>query len=324
MKLIEPKVELILQEPGIEGVYKQIELVGRSCWMSQDHIKEGSAELFVKNLVKNTHTSCLEHGTVYLTIPYAVSKREYPHDYLPNCVGDYVNNKYSKVKTVWPSDDCACDCVTTNYRVLVENGWLDDLKYLSNPTIYHSPRLTFHFTCSRAISAEFNRHRANSPMESSTRYCNFSKDKFGNEISICPSIAVVHPEEFKDVNQDLLYFCDMIAHEMDNQFDRLDWWTFANLACERTYMELLKQGMKAEEARDILPLDLKTELYHTAFVEDWIHFCNLRAIDSPGNKPHPEAKRLARQVLTYLYLLDEAGTIDIRKYDIRGQISTDK
>ena len=96
MNLINPTVELITQDPGIEGLYKQIELVGRSCWMSQNAIKEGSAKKFVEQLKNNQHTSCLEHGTVYMTIPKVYSKDNTVNDILK-----LKNNKY----TEYISDD---------------------------------------------------------------------------------------------------------------------------------------------------------------------------------------------------------------------------
>ena len=70
MKLIESKVEIIEQEPELEGVYKQIEKAGRLCYKSEDKICEGSAEKMVENLMKRGHGSPLEHGTVYLTLKW--------------------------------------------------------------------------------------------------------------------------------------------------------------------------------------------------------------------------------------------------------------
>ena len=69
-------------------------------------------------------------------------------------------------------------------------------------------------------------------------------------------------------------------------------------------MNLIELGAKPEEARDILPMDLQTELYHTAFISDWIHFFKLRAWTSKGNKPHPEARKLARMIFDKFVELD--------------------
>ena len=66
MKLIESKVEVIEQQPGLEGVYKQTELAGRTCYKSEDKITEDSAKEFVDRMIKSKHGAMLEHGTVYL------------------------------------------------------------------------------------------------------------------------------------------------------------------------------------------------------------------------------------------------------------------
>ena len=68
MKLIESKVEVIEQQPGLEGVYKQIELAGRTCYKSEDKITEDSAKGFVDRMIGSKHGAMLEHVTVYLKI----------------------------------------------------------------------------------------------------------------------------------------------------------------------------------------------------------------------------------------------------------------
>lgn len=309
MKLLETNVEMLIQPDGMNGIYQQIEMVGRSCWMSQHMIKEGSAIPFVQSLQNNGHTAPFEHGTVYLKMPFGVSGTRYSR------------NPYSRYVC-----DETTEYITTNYRVIVENNWFDDLQYLSEFIKgKHVPRITFHFTCQRAISAEFNRHRHNSPMESSSRYCNFSGDKFGKEISICVSDWVIDKAEelsvqkyfHKPMGMEALDSCnkglEQYCYEVANGYDIanmniIDYWLFANLACEHSYMNMIRLGAKAEQAREVLPLDLKTELYHTAFLDDWLHFCSLRAWDSQGNKPHPEAKKLGLSVfggLTYLGYVDD-------------------
>lgn len=141
MKLIESKVEIIEQEPGLEGVYKQIEKASRLCYKSEDKICEGSAEKMVENLMKRGHGSPLEHGTVYLTLKWwQIGKKL-----------KYVFNKYSKIRKF--------KYVTTNYRVLVENNWLNDRQYICKPTEHHEKRITVKMNCSIGISREFNRHK---------------------------------------------------------------------------------------------------------------------------------------------------------------------
>ena len=139
MKLIESKAEYISQEEGLEGLYKMIELAGRTAYHSQDKITPDSAKNFVDRMIKSHHGAALEHGTVYLNMPYD---------------SVYEENPYSK--SSWDGHNMF---VSTNYRVLVEHNWLDDLQYLCSPTEFHEKRYTMRFTCSRAIAQELTRHK---------------------------------------------------------------------------------------------------------------------------------------------------------------------
>lgn len=149
MKLIESKAELVLQQEGLEGVYKQIEFCGRTCYKSEDKITEDSAKGFVERMIKSNHTAMLEHGTVYLKITYKDT------DFTTLCVF-YGKNKYSVLNH---SEDNKIYYITTNYRVLVENNHLRDLKYLCEPTEFHEKRVTVHFVCDRGVSHELVRHK---------------------------------------------------------------------------------------------------------------------------------------------------------------------
>ena len=296
MKIIQPSFSIIDQDFGIDGIFRQIELAGRTCYRSEDRITETSAKVFVERMIASGHTAMLEHGTVYLAMPMETI--------LPieaNGWGKYVKNPYSKGYKVCEVGGERRVAVTTNYRVLVENGWLDDLRYICNPTIYHARRITVLFHTQVAISREFNRHRVNSIAESSTRYCNYSKDKFGNEITVnLPSWiepAEITPEAMdKAVMQNkLLELANTWGNaevKFPKEFTALDYWLLANTMAEYCYMGLIQQGWTAQQARTILPLDTNTDLVHTAFVEDWQHFFDLRALGTTG-KPHPDASCLA-------------------------------
>ena len=83
MKLIKPKFEIIEQEPGLEGIYKAIELAGRTCYKSEDKITPLSAEEFVNRMIKSGHHAMLEFGTVYLRIPIEEYKKNYKNKYFP-------------------------------------------------------------------------------------------------------------------------------------------------------------------------------------------------------------------------------------------------
>ena len=220
----------------------------------------------------------LEHGTVYLVCN---------HGELPL----YTNNKFSRCHTIDGKD-----YITTNLRVLAENKALDDLKFLSDyEEGKHELRITVHFTTQIAITREYNRHRANSMAEQSTRYCNYSKNKFDNEITI--NLPTWVEEEGYNGSQEkedyrLEDMCADIAEGRAQEWSKLDTWIFANQAAEYAYMKLIEAGCKPQEARVILPLDCNTELVHTAFINDWKHFFDLRALGTTG-APHPDAKVLA-------------------------------
>ena len=280
MKLIRPSFEIIDQQSGLEGVYKQIELAGRTCYKSEDKITETSAKEFVDRMIKSGHGAMLEHGTIYLDCPQHVFTK-------------YIDNPYSKceyTKSHIEMDEEYCSSlyytdkqeyffVTTNMRVLIENGWLDDLQYLCEPTEYHEKRHTVKFICDRGILAEFTRHRSMSFAAESTRYCNYSKDKFGNEITFVFPIWM--DEEL--LNSYGSYHTVARSNTPESIF-------IAGLNnAEKDYLSLINMGWKAQEARAILPNALKTELVMTGFVSDWKHFFELRDAKSA----HPQALELA-------------------------------
>lgn len=162
MKLIKPSFEIIEQQPGLEGIYKQIEQAGRTCYKSEDKITEDSAKGFVDRMVKSGHGAMLEHGTVYLQI----KSRDAENYHL--FYHKYSSNPYSYVNV---GRGCIWNTlfITTNYRVLVENDWLDDLKYLCEPIESHAKKVTVRFICDRGVSHEFVRHRVFSFAQESTR-----------------------------------------------------------------------------------------------------------------------------------------------------------
>ena len=172
-------------------------------------------------------------------------------------------------------------------------------KYLCEPTEHHAKRVTVKFTTGIDITREFNRHRVNSMAESSTRYCNYSKDKFGNEISIV-SNTDISLNEANDAYQDWIggfpSMCAAIGAGDLKDFEIIDTWLFANLACEWSYMRLIELGWKPQQARRVLPLDTKSELIHTAFTSDWEHFFSLRSDKHGATGVHPDAAYLANKL----------------------------
>lgn len=282
MKLIKPSFEIWEQPTGLEGVYKQIEKVGRVCYKSEDKITEDSAKPFVDRMIKSGHGAMLEHGTVYLQFFWVGAVCHQCNQTTPNKLLDrYAGNKYSIVH--YHGNDVY---VTTNLRVLVENNWLGDLKYICEPTEYHERRVTVHFVCDRGVSHEFVRHRVMSFAQESTRYCNYSKDKFGNELTF------IQPCWLDDERLKLYGPYHTIIRDKSPESIFI-----ANLNnAERDYLDLISLGWKPQEARAILPNSLKTELVVTGFTSDWNHFFDLRARGTTG-APHPQAKELAEPLM---------------------------
>ena len=285
MKLIKPNVEIIEQQPELEGVYKQIELAGRTCYKSEDKITEGSAKAFVDRMLSLHHRSVLEHGSVYLKIPIK-AETSYRID-------EYNDNPYTKTKI---DRDLSCYYISTNYRVLVEHNWLDDLQYICEPTEYHEKRITVKWTCDRGILAEFTRHRTFSFAAESTRYCNYSKNKFGNEITfIIPSWLNLPEGKYTNWDND---WCDvaelkLLHPEVDNLDDAANCFLQSIKNSEYYYFMLLDRGWKPQQARQVLPNALKTELVMTGFESDWKHFFSLRSPKAGATGVHPDAAYLA-------------------------------
>lgn len=287
MKLIKPSFEIWNQPAGLEGVYKQIERVGRVCYKSEDKITEDSAKPFVDRMIKSGHGAMLEHGTVYLKCETEVINRYiHPEDGEEedfNKLEKYEYNSYSVT-----NDDGIYLYVTTNLRVLVENDWLDDLQYICEPTEYHEKRITVKFVCDRGVSHEFVRHRVFSFAQESTRYCNYSKGKFGYQLTcIIPSWLGLEEGSYSLEDVEEKYDKCLIIDRCKNAEEA----SFVRALChaEREYFDLLELNWKAQQARDVLPNSLKTELVMTGTIKQWEGFFKLRDAGSA----HPQAYELA-------------------------------
>lgn len=191
MNIIKPYAEIITPLDGAE-ILKHIELCGRVCYKSEDHITEDSAERFVSGIIRRGHEAVLEH--------------------------------YS---------------------------------------------FTVRFVVDRGISHEIVRHRIASFAQSSTRYCNYSADKFGNEIT------VIKP-----------FFLE------EGSFAFEEWRTACRRA-EEAYFWLLDMDYTPEQARDVLPTSLKTELIMTANLREMRHFFKLRA----SQYAHPQMREVTVPLL---------------------------
>ena len=297
MKLIKPKFEILEQQPGISGIYRMVELAGRTCYRSEDKITPDSAVAFVDRMIKSGHGAMLEHGTVYLDIPQKAN----------NCytlISNYIINKYSVLNHSNVNHSQEHYYVTTNLRVLVENNWMDDLQYVCEPKEYHEKRVCVRFICDRGVSHEFVRHRVFSFAQESTRYCNYSKDKFGNELTfIIPCWAdslalqevkgtIINHDEYGNLIGEYYYHLTGKEEPWFKPWEITPERNFiANLQIsEQLYLELLNQGWKPQQARAVLPNSLKTELVMTGTTEQWEGFFKLR----DAKDAHPQARELAQ------------------------------
>ena len=298
MKLIESSVQIIEEKDP----YKMIELAGRTCYKSEDKITENSAKEFVDRMIKLGHGAMLEHGTVYLAYLVFYQDVDNENNLTPEHIFyKYQSNKYSKVKVVpysWSGEDAVY--VTTNLRVLVENNWLDDLQYQVDPTEHHEKRITAKFICDRGVSHEFVRHRVFSFAQESTRYCDYSKDKFGNDITyIIPSWLDLPEGKYSNWDND---WCDvselkLLYPEVDNLSDPANCFLQSIKNAEYYYFMLINRGWKPQQARQVLPNATKTELVMTGFESDWEHFLSLRT----SKNAHPDAQRLSLKLKELLY-----------------------
>ena len=287
MKLVKPEFKII--EPTgytIDDIYKSIELAGRCSHKSEDKITETSAKDFVGRMLNMKHLATCEFGTVYLEYhvqdPSVIGEPNYhkQQEELNSLIKKYANNKYSCIKVNHYYDTVF---ITSNYRVLVENNWLGDLRYLCIPTSFHERRYTVKFICDRGVTHEFVRHRPFSFMQESTRYCNYSKGKFNNELTfIIPCWSNIEEQDYGDIfnvkepNNTLA----------PNEYAFID----ALRTSEAHYIGMVSNDWKPEQARAILPNALKTELYMCGYAEDWKHFFELR---DDKQHAHPQAYELA-------------------------------
>lgn len=299
MLLIEPDVKLLKQENTLVGAFKMAEYAGRICYQSMDKTGSKSPEEFVNMLLESGHGEPVEHATLYLK--WDAKDEDYSH----KRYNFYKHNKYSVLK-IYEDDRNAY--VTTNYRVLVENNRLDDVAFICEPVKgKHEPRLTVQFVTQNVISKEANRHDSNSKSELSTRYCNFSKDKFGHEINVNKPTFIDEKDiekvkEKETTVQVLLQFLNELQTKENGGTDGLtpiDYWYAANVFSEFCYMKEIEGGWVAQQARTILPLDVNTMCVHTAFLSDWKHFLALRYFGTTG-APHPDMKILAEKLYKIL------------------------
>ena len=290
MKLIRQDFNIVNQKGfSIKDIKKHIEYCARISYKSQDRITDDSYEKFVDMLEKRDHTRPLEFGTVHIKM--YISDFHKLRDTL--CINNIWNNQWIKYHYAGN-----ITYVTTNYRY-----YLDIIKYIPNvkeyfteeDNEYYPKRYTVHMILDRGVMDEFRTHVGLSHLAESTRYCNYSKDKFSNEVTfIEPCWLDMHDtDEGREVtrnwNFDILDGCSIIAEESEFDDARDAFLTSLNVA-EHCYLELLQKGWTPQKARSVLPLGIKSELISCGFEDAWKNFFYRR----DANDAHPMAREIAK------------------------------
>lgn len=319
IKVVNPSVELWKQEGyTLDAIWKYIARCARVCYQSTPK-NNGETDygflvrtLFRGNDVANQsyntkdivkcHLSVCEHGTVHLKYPL----------FMPRAAAQatrFIHNQYSRTR-----EHEGYIYVTTNMRVLIEHHWMDELEFIDTTpnSPYYMPRPTVCFITDIGASRELNRHRVNSVSEESTRYCAYDKGKFGNGITVAklPWIKTIdRNDEFNVTTYNNGFYSDeeiydksvhLIEAKNTDNWNAVDWFFYGLQICDLVYRKTRELGWTAQQAREILPLNTKTQVVHTAFVDDWEHWIALRSNEISG-KVHPMMSELAKQLVKQVY-----------------------
>ena len=281
MKLIKQSFEILEQKDfSLIGIKKFIERCGRVCYKSEDRITDDSYEKFVNMLEKRDHARPLEFGTVHLKMHILYFLR------LKNvlCINKMWNNGWIKYHYIGK-----LAYVTTNYRYYLSiiKVYPDIQKSFDTQDDKLYPRrYTVHFITSRGVMDEFRTHVGLSHLAESTRYCNYDKDRFNNEITCviphyCPDLIGGNSYD--------LYTCKFELTQTEGLSEKSAKWIESMCQAEQDYIDLLNDSCTAQEARDVLPLGIKSELISCGFEDAWSNFFYRRC----ANDAHPMAREIA-------------------------------
>lgn len=288
-------VEQSFVELSENKLYQKIELCGRVCYKSEDKITENSGLNFVKKICSNNHGSVLEHYNFIFEVerPYFCILKEINVPFfelsedkhlllsfnLRAFVSQYNLEQFpTELKTI-------AYFMEKNYPDLFDKNYgeeefkitlISDLNILTKVERGIHQRVTIKLITDRGVTHELVRHRLASFAQESTRYCNYSKDKFGNEITVIKPSSL--PEEGYEI------------------------WLSAMKAAEKYYFELLKCSTP-QVARSVLPNSLKTEICVTASINEWKLIFDLRC----APQAHPDIRVIMIKIKEYFI---ERGYID--------------
>jgi thymidylate synthase (FAD) len=297
MKLIKQSFEFINQTDfSLVGIKKHIERCARVSYKSEDKITDTSYEKFVNILESRGHDRPLEFGTVHLKMSTAQFKCLQTLLLMNKVYNDY----WIKYNIIDTEDNCY---ITTNYRYYMElcrydRGISEYLDFSDSP--FYPKRYTIHMILDRGVMDEFRTHVGLSHLAESTRFVNYSKKKFGSEITFIKPCWLNIPEgEYNHCimvsknSSDIRVEC--VGSDEIGKYYNIgeDEGLFLNslVQSELTYLNLINnRKWTPQQARSVLPLSIKSELISCGFKDAWENFFKRR--DAPD--AHPMAQEIAK------------------------------
>lgn len=278
MKLVKQSFEILEQTDfSLKGIKQFIERCGRVCYKSEDRITDTSYEKFVDMLIKKDHARPLEFGTVHLKTKSSNFQGFMQALYAEGIFNDvWIKSNYNE-EVVY---------TTTNYRYYLD--MIKRIPFIKNyfteeDNEYYPKRYTVHMILSRGVMDEFRTHVTISHLAESTRYCNYSRDKFDNQITFIQPSWIILDKEMAPINE----LC-LLAGQYDRENPNLRY--LASLVdANYTYISLLNKGWTPQQARDVLPLSVKSELISCGFGSAWNNFFYRRC----AKDAHPMAREIA-------------------------------
>lgn len=278
MKLIKQSFQLVDQKGfTLRDIYKHIEYCARISYKSQEKITDTSYKKFVIMLKSRGHDRPLEFGTVHLKM----SSPQFDALQMLLIKNKVYNDCWIKYNVIDTEKESIC-YITTNYRYYMElcrydRGVSEYLDPSDNPL--YPRRYTVHMILDRGVMDEFRTHVGLSHLAESTRYCNYSKDKFNNEVTFiipswCNSLVEGSKQEYSpfEINSDEVEFMNALQN------------------AQNSYLSLLKMGWTPQQARSVLPLGIKSELISCGFEDAWANFMRRR----DASDAHPMAQEIAK------------------------------
>ena len=303
MQIIKPSAEY-LDPAQYQGPLQFIEKVGRTCYKSEDRITPESARKFITDLAQKGHGAMLEHAFIYMTVTgrfldmldtmdpkdtryihvsghkFSASLRAM-YDMLENssCPHNHIWRRLCEaMRGLYPeifgrcSYDGAMVAIDQDFQDLSRTEFIDKCKFDNDwDALRECLPHTVLFHVDRGVTHELVRHRPASFAQESTRYCNYSKGKFGTEITVVEPFWVED-----DLYKKAAFYAD---------------WKEGCRQAERLYMSMLAHGAVAQEARAVLPQSVKADIILTAVEAEWEHIINLRTYGTTG-APHPDMRRV--------------------------------